>query len=159
MEATRMKDDRKILAGAVSLAIALATMAAGCATESTPTTTTVPSASAAAASVGGPAGGPAGGASSCQDAFKAADGLVHAAIARNLKCSQDSDCVAVAKSTKCFDQCTGYVNAAGVADVKAAEAQADTSYCGAYEQQHCPRAIPPCMAPLPGKCMNGSCGG
>lgn len=149
-----MKTRGHVARGSALAAVTAVTFVLGCettlaaTTAATAATTTTTTTTASAAGL------------TCQENRKAAVDLLQAAIAGHQTCAQDSDCVPVGRSAGCFDGCTSYINAAGLAEAKAAVEQANASYCAAYTQQRCPPpVVPPCVPPAPPRCTSGACGG
>lgn len=100
---------------------------------------------------------PAADGMSCEDIQRSASEEVQKAIAANLSCQTDADCVAVAFATDCFDSCTRSTNKNGPAAVDAAKASVNGQQCKSFSAQGCRKTVPPCVPPMAPTCVSGAC--
>ncbi|MET0793566.1 MAG: hypothetical protein ABW061_18750, partial [Polyangiaceae bacterium] len=63
----------------------------------------------------------------------------------------------IAFQSDCFDSCSLAINQSGIAAVGAAVAEANAGICAHYKSDGCSVMIPPCVPPMPAKCVAGSC--
>ena len=99
----------------------------------------------------------AGNAGNCDARRDKASADIGAVIDAHLACEKDEDCQSIAFASHCFDSCTRAINASGMSAVEAAVAKANAGVCANYQGDGCSVSIPPCVPPLPPKCVAGSC--
>lgn len=108
----------------------------------------------AAACASRPNAGASGG---CDARRESAQAEILAVIDAHQACVADADCQSIAFQSGCFDSCTRVVNASGVAPVEAAINQVNAGTCATYKSDGCSVLVPPCLPPMPAKCVAGSC--
>jgi hypothetical protein len=72
-------------------------------------------------------------------------------------CETDTDCVEVARSTSCFDTCSGSIAASQSTNVDATKELLEQNQCAAFARAECSFTPPPCTPPGPPTCIDGSC--
>ena len=93
----------------------------------------------------------------CSAQAKPASDKVRAVIDANLACKVDDDCMTLAVSSSCFDQCTSAIAKSGRAAVDKALADVSANECKAFADAGCKVVIPPCAPPSPPVCRDGKC--
>ena len=97
------------------------------------------------------------GVTECSAHAKPASDKVRAVIDANLGCTVDDDCMTIAVSSACFDQCSSTVAKSGRAAVEKALADVSTNECKAFADAGCKVIIPPCAPPSAPVCRAGKC--
>lgn len=93
----------------------------------------------------------------CSAQAKPASDKVRAVIDANLACKVDDDCMTLAISSSCFDQCSTTVAKSGQAAVEKALSDVSANECKAFTDAGCKVIIPPCAPPAPPACREGKC--
>jgi hypothetical protein len=96
-------------------------------------------------------------ATECSAQAKPASDKVRAVIEANLACTADGDCMDIAVSSACFDQCSIAIAKSGQAAVEKALSDVSANECKAFTDAGCKVIIPPCAPPSPPACREGKC--
>lgn len=94
---------------------------------------------------------------SCDALAQKASTQVNAVLNANMACESADQCTHVGNSTDCYAACSAAVNKNGVEAFNAAVKDLNGSVCKAYKAQGCTHPLPPCVAPLPPKCVDKRC--
>jgi hypothetical protein len=99
-------------------------------------------------------GQPAG----CDEIEAAAGQTVREVLDSPQPCGIDDDCVVVAVSGSCFDNCSAVIARSNLGDFDEAVAAAEADHCSDYDG--CTLIVPPCAPPEPATCSaDGACRG
>jgi hypothetical protein len=76
----------------------------------------------------------------------------------DLSCQTDNDCETVSVDTACHLACGAVVSSSAAASFEAERARIDETVCAAYTEAGCPAPFaPPCIPPLPLRCVDNRC--
>lgn len=93
----------------------------------------------------------------CDSLQKKAEDKVAAVINASFGCNTPDDCTNVAFAADCFSACSRVMSKSGLDKLDQAKKDVNENECKAFKQQSCKLSIPPCVAPLPPKCVDHVC--
>jgi hypothetical protein len=97
---------------------------------------------------------------SCEERTRAASALLltaERAGGTDFGCQTNDDCRVVWRTTDCSDNCAALTTRSIEEKIRAAIADANSTFCRGFRAAGCKMIVPPCAPPRPWTCVSGFC--